>query len=115
MTLDSEDLDDRQQQLLDVLTREFEEEPLLDRTSGAALYQRLRRLLTASGATDADFEFLTGQLVRLVIESGNPFAPRHKAVQLTLISDMFAQRNFHLRIERGVLVTIDFAAPPTRH
>ncbi len=115
MTLDREDLDDRQRQLLEVLTREFEEQPLLDATSGAALYQRLRSHLTADGATDADFEFLTGQLVRLVIESGNPFAPRQKAAQLTLISDMFAMRNFHVLIERGVLVAIDFSAPPTRH
>ncbi len=115
MTLDREDLDDRQLQLLDVLTREFEEEPLLDATRGAALYQRLRKHLTADGATDADFEFLTGQLVRLIIESGNPFTPREKAAQLTLISDMFAMRNFHLLVERGVLVTIDFLDSPTRH
>lgn len=115
MTLDDEDLDDRQRQLLDELTREFEEEPLLDRMSGAALYPRLRRHLTARGATDADFEFLTGQLVRLIIESDNPFTPRHKAAQLTLISAMFARRSFHLLIERGIVVAIDFAAPSTRH
>ena len=115
MTLDREDLDDRQLGLLDVLTREFEEEPLLDTTNGPVFYQRLRRHLTADGATDADFEFLTGQLVRLVIESGNPFTPRQKAAQLALISDMFALRNFHLLIKRGVPVTIDFADTPTRH
>ena len=115
MTLDWDDLDDRQLRLLDVLTREFEGEPLLDHASGAALYQRLRRNLTEEGATEVDFEFLTGQLVRLIIESGNPFTPRQKTAQLTLISDMFALRNFHLLVDRGVLVTIDFADPPTRH
>ena len=115
MTLDTEDLDDHRSRLLDVLTREFEAEPLLDAASGAALYQRLRRRLTADGATDDDFEFLTGQLVRLIIESGNPFTPRQKAAQLTLISAMFALRNFHLSSSRGALVTIDFADPPTVH
>ena len=115
MTFDREDLDDRQLRLLDVLTREFEETPLLDTTRGAMLYPRLRRQLTAEGATEEDFEFLTGELVRLIIESGNPFTPRQKSVQLTLISDKFALRNFHLLINDGVLVTIGFAAPPTLH
>jgi hypothetical protein len=115
MTLDREDLDDRQRHLLDVLTREFEEAPLLDTTSGTALYRRLRQHLTADGAIEADFEFLTGQLVRLIIESGNPFTPRQKAAQLTLISGVFALRNFHLLFEHGALVTIDFADQPTRH
>jgi hypothetical protein len=115
MTLDAGELDDRRQQLLDVLTSEFDKEPLLDQARGALLYQRLRAHFTADGATEADFEFLTGQLVRLIIESGNPFTPRQKAAQLTLISDMFAFRNFQLEIERGVLVTIDFADPPTKH
>jgi hypothetical protein len=115
MTVDTEDLDDRQLRLLDVLTQEFEEEPLLDPTSGAALYPRLRKHLTAEGATEGDFEFLTAQLVRLIIESGNPFTPRQKATQLTLISEMFALRDFQLLVDRGVLVTLAFADPPTRH
>lgn len=115
MTLDHDDLDDRQLQLLDVLTREFEEEPLLDSRSGAALYQRLRRDLTASGATETDFEFLTGELVRLIIESGNPFTPRHKATQLTLVSGVFAQRSFQVHVDRGVVQTIDFSTSPTTH
>jgi hypothetical protein len=29
-------------------------------------------------STDGDFEFLTGQLARLIIESDNPFTPRKK-------------------------------------
>jgi len=75
ITLDTEDLNDHQSRLLDVLCEEFEEAPLLDATNGPSLYQRLRTHLTAAGATDGDFEFLTGQLVRLIIESDNPFTP----------------------------------------
>ncbi len=115
MTLDREDLDDRQLRMLDVLTLGFEDEPLLDAASGAALYHRLRRDLTAIGATDADFEFLTGHLVRLVIESDNPFTPRQKTAQLMLISDIFALRHFQLLLEYGDLVAIDFTAPPITH
>ena len=115
MTLDVDEFDDRQRRLLDALTREFEEELPLDRTRGAALYQRLRRHLAAEGATEADFELLTGQLVRLVIESDNPFTPRQKAAQLPLISDMFALRDFHLLIDRGAVVKIDFVKRPTTH
>ncbi len=88
--------------------REFEEEPLLDSTGNAALYQQLRRDLTANGATETDFEFLTGELVRLIIESGNPFTPRHKATQLTLISGVFAQRSFQVHVDRGVVQTVKF-------
>jgi hypothetical protein len=115
MTLDVDEFDDRQLRLLDVLTRAFEDELPLDRASGAALYQRLRRHLAADGATEADFELLTGQLVRLVIESDNPFTSRQKALQLPLISDVFALRNFHLLIDRGTVVQVDFVDLPTTH
>lgn len=115
ITLDTEDLNDHQARLLDVLCEEFEEAPLLDATSGPGLYHRLRTHLTAAGATDGDFEFLTGQLARLIIESDNPFAPRQKTAQLKLISEMFALRAFHLVVDRGALVSLAFADPPTLH
>jgi hypothetical protein len=115
MTLDIDDFDERQLRLLDVVTRAFEEALPLDRATGAALYQRLRRHLAADGATEADFELLTGQLVRLVIESDNPFTPRQKAAQLPLISDMFALRNFQLLIDRGAVVKVDFVRRPATH
>jgi len=88
MTLDTVDLTAHQAQLLEVLTREFEGAPLLDPANGAVLYQRLRNHLSAEGATEGDFEFLTGQLARLIIESDNPFTPRQKTVQLRLVSEM---------------------------
>ena len=109
------DLNDHQSRLLDVLCEEFEEAPLLDATSGPRLYPRLRTHLTAAGATDGDFEFLTGQLARLIIESDNPFTPRQKATQLKLISEMFALRAFCLVVDRGALVSLAFANPPTEH
>jgi len=115
ITLDAEDLTDHQTRLLDVLSEEFGEAPRLDDTNGATLYQRLRAHLTAEGATDGDFEFLTGQLARLIIESDNPFTPRQKTAQLKLISEMFALRGFHLVVDRGALVSLAFADPPTRH
>ena len=115
ITLDTEDLTDHQSRLLDVLSEDFEEAPRLDDTNGATLYQRLRAHLTAEGATDGDFEFLTGQLARLIIESDNPLTPRQKAAQLKLISEMFALRGFHLVVDRGALVSLAFADPPTRH
>ena len=115
ITIDTEDLTAHQSRLLDVLSEEFEEAPVLDATNGAALYKRLRTHLTAEGATDGDFEFLTGQLARLVIESDNPLTPRHKAAQLKLISEMFALRGFQLVVERGALVSLAFADPPTLH
>ena len=115
ITLDTEDFDDHQARLLDVLCEEFEEAPLLDATSGRSLYHRLRALLTAAGATDGDFEFLTGQLARLIIESDNPFTPWQKTTQLKLISETFALRTFHLVVDRGALVSLAFADPPTRH
>jgi hypothetical protein len=115
MELDTEDLTDHQSRLLDVLSEEFEEAPRLDDTSGATLYKKLRTHLTAEGATDGDFEFLTGQLARLVIESDNPLTARQKATQLKLISEMFALRGFYLVVDRGALVSLAFADPPTRH
>jgi hypothetical protein len=113
--LDTEDLTDHQSRLLDVLSEQFEEAPPLDATNGATVYQRLRTHLTAAGATDADFEFLTGQLARLVIESNNPFLPGQKATQLKLISERFALREFRLVVDQGILVSLAFADPPTRH
>ena len=115
ITLDTEDLNDHQSRLLDMLSEEFQEAPRLDDTSGATLYHRLRTHLTAEGAAEGDFEFLTGQLARLVIESGNPLTPRQKAAQLKLISEMFALRDFHLVVDRGALVSLVFADPPTKH
>jgi len=115
ITLDAEDLDDHQSRLLGVLSEEFEDAPLLDATNGPTLYHRLRAQLTAAGATDGDFEFLTGQLARLIIESDNPFTPRQKATQLKLISEMFALRAFCLVVDRGALVSLAFANPPTEH
>jgi hypothetical protein len=115
ITLDTEDLNDHQSRLLDVLCEEFEEAPLLDATNGPSLYDRLRTQLTAAGATDSDFEFLTAQLARLIIESDNPFTPRQKAAQLKLISKMFALRDFHLVVDRGALMSLAFADRPTRH
>ena len=115
MTVDTDDLDDRQSRLLDVLCEAFEEAPRLDVTNGRRLYDRLRTHLTAAGATDGDFEFLTGQLARLIIESDNPFTPRQKTAQLKLISEMFARRDFHLVVDRGALVSLAFADRPTRH
>jgi hypothetical protein len=115
ITIDSEDLTDHQSRLLDVLSEEFDEAPVLDATSGAALYKKLRTHLTAVGATDGDFEFLTGQLARLIIESDNPATPRKKAAQLKLISEIFALRGFFLVVERGALVSLAFADSPTLH
>ena len=115
IALDTDDLTDHQSRLLDVLSEEFEEAPRLDDTNGATLYQRLRAHLTAEGATDGDFEFLTGQLARLIIESDNPWTPRQKAGQLKLVSEMFALRGFHLVVDHGALVSFAFAEPPTRH
>ena len=115
ITLDTEDLDDHQTRLLDLLCEEVDEAPLLDATSGPSLYHRLRRHLIAAGATDGDFEFLTEGLVRLIIESDNPFTPRQKTAQLKLISEIFALRCFQLVVDRGALVSLAFADPPTRH
>jgi hypothetical protein len=115
ITLDADDLNDHQSRLLDVLCEEFEEAPVLDVANGPAVYHRLRTHLTAAGATDGDFEFLTGQLARLIIESDNPFTPWQKTAQLKLISKTFARRDFHLVVDNGALVSLAFADPPTRH
>jgi hypothetical protein len=115
ITIDTEDLTAHQSRLLDMLSEEFEEVPVLDATNGAAVYKRLRTYLTAEGATDGDFEFLTGQLARLIIESDNPVTPRQKTAQLKLISEMFALRGFQLVVERGALVSLAFDDPPTLH
>ena len=115
ITIDTDDLDDRQSRLLDVLCEEFDEAPLLDATNGPGLYHKLRAHLTAAGATDGDFEFLTGQLARLVIESDNPMTSRQKTAQLKLISEMFALREFHLVVDRGAVVSLAFADRPTLH
>jgi hypothetical protein len=115
ITLDTDDLDDRQSRLLDALCEEFDEAPRLDATNGPGLYHRLRTHLTAAGATDGDFEFLTGELARLIIESDNPFTPQQKTAQLKLVSEMFALRDFHLVVDRGALVSLVFADRPTRH
>jgi hypothetical protein len=115
ITIDEEDLTAHQSRLLDVLSEEFDEAPLLDDTNGPAIYQRLRTHLTAEGATDGDFEFLTGQLARLIIESDNPFTPRQKTTQLKLVSEMFALRDFQLVVEQGALVSFAFTKPPTLH
>jgi hypothetical protein len=85
------------------------------RTNGPSLYHRLRTHLTAAGATAGDFEFLTGQLARLIIESDNPFTPWQKTAQLKLISERFALRDFHLVVDRGALVSLAFADSPTKH
>ena len=87
---------------------------LMPRTAQASITDFAPHL-TAAGATDGDFEFLTGQLARLIIESDNPFTPRQKATQLKLISEMFALRDFHLVVDRGALVSLAFADPPTKH
>jgi hypothetical protein len=113
--LDTDDLDDHQSRLLAVLCEEFDEAPLLDGANGPGLYHRLRTHLTAAGATDGDFEFLTGELARRIIESDNPFTPRQKTAQLQLISEMFALRDFHLVVDRGALVSLVFADRPTVH
>lgn len=113
--LDTDDLTDHQSRLLDVLSEQFEEAPPLDVTNGAIVYRRLRMHLTAAGATDADFEFLTGELARFVIESNNPFSPRQKTAQLKLISERFALREFRLVVDHGILVSLAFANPPIKH
>ena len=115
MMLDRDDLDDRQQHLFDLLLHAFEDEPALDAASGPVLYGRLRRHLTDGGATDADFGFLTGQLVRLVVESDNPPEPREKAAQLMLISSLFARRTFSLVIKRGAVADVELGDRPTTH
>jgi len=109
-------LDKRQGRLLHQLTALFEQQPFLDTTSAAAVYRRLREDLIAAGARDSDFECLTEHLIGLVIEHGSAVAPRETwRTLLDLISTGFAHRGFSVLVERGVLVAVDFAAPPTQH
>ena len=111
-----ENLDERQRRLLHLLTALFERQPFVDTTSAAAVYPRLRVDLIAAGATDSDFECLTEHLIGLVIEHGSALSPRETwRVLLDLISTGFACRGFSVLVERGVLVAVDFAAPPTKH
>ena len=109
-------LDERQAQLLHLLTALFKQQPFLDTKGAAVVYPRLRRDLIAAGAMDNDFECLTEHLIGLVIEHGSAVAPRETwRTLLDLISTGFAHRGFSVLVERGVLVAVDFAAPPTRH
>ncbi len=111
-----EHLDERQGRLLNLLTALFEQQPLLDTASAAAGYPQLRVDLMAAGATDSDFEYLTEHLIGLVIERGSALSTRKTwRALLDLISTGFARRGFSVLVERGVLVAVDFAAPPTRH
>ena len=111
-----ENLDERQRRLLHLLTALFEQLTFVDTTSAAAVYPRLRVDLIAAGATDSDFECLTEHLIGLVIEHGSALSPPETwRVLLDLISTGFACRGFSVLVERGVLVAVDFAAPPTKH
>jgi hypothetical protein len=88
----------------------------VDTIRAAAVYRQLRVALIAAGATDSDFECLTEHLIGLVIEHGSVLSTREtwKAL-LDLISTGFACRGFSVLVERGVLVAVAFAAPPTKH
>jgi len=110
-----EHLDERQGRLLNLLTALFEQQPYLDTTSAAALYPQLRVDLIAARATDSDFECLTEHLIGLVIEHGSALSRETWKALLDLISTGFACRGFSVLVERGVLVAVDFAAPPTKH
>jgi hypothetical protein len=111
-----ENLDERQGRLLNLLTALVEQQPILDTTSAAAVYPQLRVDLIAAGATDSDFECLTEHLIGLVIEHGSALWTRETwRALLDLISTGFACRGFSVRVEHGVLVAVDFAAPPTKH
>ena len=111
-----ENLDERQGQLLRLLTALFNQQLFLDTTSAAAVYPRLRVELIAAGATDSDFECLTEHLIGLVIEHGSALSTHETwRALLDLISTGFACRSFSVLVERGVLVAVDFGAPPTTH
>ena len=69
----------------------------------------------AAGATDSDFECLTEHLIGLVIEHGSAYRRTRQENPPDLISTGFAHRGFSVLVERGVLVAVDFAAPPTTH
>ena len=111
-----ENLDQRQRRLLNLLTALCEQQPILDTISTAAVYRQLRVDLIAAGATDGDFECLTEHLIGLVIEHGSAVSTRERwRALLDLISAGFAGRDFSVLVEDGVLVAVDFAAPPTKH
>ena len=111
-----EHLDERQGRLLNLLTALFEQQPFVDTTSAAAVYSQLRVDLIAAGARDSDFECLTEHLIGLVIEHGSALSTRETwKARLDLISTGFACRGFSVLVKRGVLVAVDFAAPPTKH
>jgi hypothetical protein len=111
-----EHLDERQGRLLHLLTALFEQQPFVDTTSAATVYPRLRVDLMAAGATDSDFECLTEHLIGLVIEHGSALSTHETwRTLLDLISTGFAHRGFSVLVERGVLVAVDFGAPPTKH
>jgi hypothetical protein len=110
-----ENLNERQGRLLILLTALFEQQPFVDTTTAAAVYPRLRADIIAAGATDGDFECLTEHLIGLVIEHGSALSTQTWRALLDLISTGFACRGFSVLVERGVLVAVDFAAPPTKH
>ena len=111
-----ENLDDRQRRLLNLLTALYEQQPVLETSRAAAVYPKLRVDLIAAGATDGDFECLTEHLIGLVIEHGSALSTRETwRALLDLISARFACRDFSVLVEHGVLVAVDFAAPPTKH
>jgi hypothetical protein len=111
-----ENLDERKGRLLNLLTALVEQQPTLDTTSAAAVYPQLRVDLIAAGATDSDFEWLAEHLIGLVIEHGSALSTRETwRALLDLISTGFTCRGFSVRVEQGVLVAVDFAAPPTKH
>ena len=111
-----ENLDERQGRLLNLLTALCKQQPFLDTTIAAAVYRQLRVDLIAAGATDGDFECLTEHLIGLVIEHGTAVSTRERwRALLDLISAGFAYRDFSVLVEHGVLVAVDFAAPPTKH
>jgi hypothetical protein len=103
-----ENLDERQGQLLNLLTALFEQRPMLDTRSAAAVYPQLRTDLIAAGATDGDFECLTEHLIGLVIEHGSALSTRETwRTLLDLISTGFACRSC------SVLAEMAFSWPST--
>lgn len=111
-----EHLDERQARLLNLLTALFEQQRFWDTTRAAVVFPQLRVDLIAAGATDSDFECLTEHLIGLVIERGSALSTGETwRALLDLISTGFACRGFSVLVERGVLVVVDFADPPTIH
>ena len=109
-------VDERQRRLLILLASLVGPHPCVDTTRAVAVYTQLRVDLLAAGATDNDFACLTERLIGLVIEHGSPGTSHAtwRAV-LNVISSRFACRDFSVLVERGVVVAVDFAAPPTTH